>query len=458
MTFGSSNELGYKTKFETVRVFKAIVIFSLIMAVGLFVIIPKVTNKHTIDNTFNHALTIVDQMNITRNYLKYSVSNEKELNDELNKLSSEYFKATNIKVEFFGLDSVIDSDIFMFINANPTKVYKKIITDKEPRLIIAKQQNKYNVIKITLPIHNELDTSHKLTTYILIFILTNIIGLIVYYLYIFKRYEDRYDEYSHELKQKIIDEIAKNVKKEKQLAQTAKSAAMGEMMAAIIHQWKQPINAISVANSSLELEAEFDTLTADATLKHTAEINTQLMHMTETMDSFRNFFKPSQMVEFSIYDTVKKAQKLVGKILAEHITINVKVEKDVITSGFPNEFIQVLINILNNARDVILDKRPANNGVDITIFEEDGKAVLTICDYAGGVPPHIIDKIFEPYITTKSDNKGTGIGLDMSKTIIEKSDGQIYAFNKEYEINKEKIRGACFKIVMPLKEESSQIT
>jgi signal transduction histidine kinase len=450
----NESEFDYNTKFDTMRVIKGVIMLSLTMLLGLFFIIPKVTNKHTIESANKHAINIAEQMSINKKIFKSTLNDEEKLNIALTKLTKNYYDKSDVKVSFLDKSTLEDKDILNYFDNQSSKIYKQIIlTGNQSSLLIIKKENSHNFIRVIMPIDEELKSGEQLTKYILMFIFINIIGLIIYYLYIFHKYEEKTSCEHHDLKQKIIDEIAKNVKKEKQLAQSSKSASMGEMMAAIIHQWKQPINAISVSVSSIELDAELGVLDEEQLLKNTASITGQLNHMLDTMDSFRNFFKPEKRTIFDVFETLAKVKKLVGHILREHVTINInadeKAKNDIKALGYPNELVQVVINILNNARDVIIERKPKYDDVDINIYEENGNAIIKINDYAGGIPRNIIKDIFEPYVTTKSDSKGTGIGLDMSKTIIEKAGGNIEATNETYKKEDEEIVGACFKITLP---------
>ena len=454
----NDNEFDYNTKFDTMRVIKGVIILSLVMLLGLFFIIPKITNKHIIDSATKHAINTATQMSINKRIFETTIKDKNKFKKAINELTKSYYLKTDIKVSFLDEKELENKEARSFFDNQSAAIFQQILKiGKKNFLLIIKQRNHNNYVKVVIPIDDELISGDKLTKYILIFIFINIIGLIVYYLYIFHRYEEKTSLEHHDLKQKIIDEIAKNVKKEKQLAQSSKSASMGEMMAAIIHQWKQPINAISVSVSSIELDAELGVLEEEQLLKNTASITGQLSHMLDTMDSFRNFFKPEKRTDFNVYETLAKVKKLVGHILREHVTININLDEksdDTINAlGYPNELVQVVINILNNARDVIIERKPKYDDVDINIYQDSQKAIIKINDYAGGIPRNIIKDIFEPYVTTKSDSKGTGIGLDMSKTIIEKAGGTITATNENYLKDDEDIIGACFTISLPQNHE-----
>jgi C4-dicarboxylate-specific signal transduction histidine kinase len=255
-----------------------------------------------------------------------------------------------------------------------------------------------------------------------------------------------------DLENRVKEEVGKNIQQEKLLIQQARTSAMGEMMAAIIHQWKQPLSVINAVNNELTFKMRLDMLDNDTINDVTETISGQVKHMSDTMNDFRNFFKPTQKQKFLIQTCVNNVIALIGGLFnSKGININLDVKEDNIASnGYPNELTQVIINILNNARDIIEEKKPTIKNVDIVVSEHDDMAIVTITDYAGGIPEHIIDKVFDPYVTTKSEDKGTGIGLDMSKTIINKAGGIIRAENVSKDIDGTSYTGAKFTIELPL--------
>lgn len=277
-----------------------------------------------------------------------------------------------------------------------------------------------------------------------------------------KHLEEKVNEKTKELKnineqleQKVQVELSKNRQKEALLMQQSKMASVGEMISSIIHQWKQPLGIISVASSGMKLQIEMDDINKDEFIESTQNISEQIKHMTQTMDDFQNFFKQTPKKEYEVSDIARDAVILVNDIFkSKGIEINLKTEKEAVVYGYPNELIQVILNILNNARDIILEKNPDIYKIDIEIFQDDKNVFISIKDYAGGIPKDIIDRIFEPYFTTKPEDKGTGIGLYMSKTIIEKAKGTLSASNVETDIEGRLYHGAQFTINLPLKLKS----
>ena len=163
--------------------------------------------------------------------------------------------------------------------------------------------------------------------------------------------------------------------------------------------------------------------------------------MSQTIDDFRNFLRPDREIkQFNLKEAVKKTLLLVGdSFKSQNIKIDTEAQEDLIVTGYQNEYCQVLLNILNNAMDTLIERKIVSPRIEINLFREGHRHVATISDNAGGIPDAIIDRIFEPYFTTKDADKGTGIGLYMSKTIIEnRMNGKISVRNTD--------RGAEFRI------------
>lgn len=220
----------------------------------------------------------------------------------------------------------------------------------------------------------------------------------------------------HEVKRQL-NEIRQ---KEELLVQQSKMAQMGEMLSAIAHQWRQPLNALALLVQDVKEAWEYKSLDDEYIAIFMSKSMKQIEHMSHTIDEFRQFFKPSkEQKQFSIRETIEKTFHLVEKQFLQkgiHVTIN---EDNFTLFAYEGEVGHVILNILNNAKDQILSLPHHHNTViEITINASD-KSVM-IADHAGGIPENIIERIFEPYFTTKDEGKGTGIGLYMSKMIIER--------------------------------------
>ena len=211
--------------------------------------------------------------------------------------------------------------------------------------------------------------------------------------------------------------------KERLLMHQSRLAAMGEMIGNIAHQWRQPLNALGLIVQGLSLEYEMGDFNKELLDDSTNKAMQVITHMSRTIDDFRNFFLPDkEKVTFVAKEVVMKAVSLVdASFRDQQIGIVIDLEEDSKIFGYPNEYSQVLLNILMNARDAFLERKPNAPQVRIRLFRENNRAVLTVNDNAGGIASNNIDKIFDPYFTTKGPDKGTGIGLFMAKTIIEKN-------------------------------------
>ncbi len=219
----------------------------------------------------------------------------------------------------------------------------------------------------------------------------------------------------------VLRDISERKVKDELLIQQSRQAAMGEMIGNIAHQWRQPLNALGLVLQNLNFEYQMGTLNDDFMQRSVDKGQKLTQTMSKTIDDFRNFFKPNKLKEhFKISDVINSTIDLIGASYENNsIKIILNLDKEIEFHGYPSEFSQVILNILNNAKDVLIEKSIGTREVKISTFQKDSNIVIHISDNAGGVRANIIEKIFEPYFTTKEEGKGTGIGLYMSKTIIE---------------------------------------
>jgi signal transduction histidine kinase len=218
---------------------------------------------------------------------------------------------------------------------------------------------------------------------------------------------------------------------------------MGEMIGNIAHQWRQPLNALAGLLVNIQQAYQYNELTADYLDDCVKNGGRLIQKMSSTINDFRNFFIPDKQAElFSAHEQINIAVSLVEAAFAMHnISITREVDNDLMLTGLPNEYSQVLLNLLSNAKDAINGCDGLEGKVTIRLYEHDGCGCVAIGDNGGGINPEVIGRIFEPYFTTKK--LGTGIGLYMSKMIIEQSmHGTITAENID--------GGAEFVIVIPL--------
>jgi signal transduction histidine kinase len=209
--------------------------------------------------------------------------------------------------------------------------------------------------------------------------------------------------------------------RENMLLHQSRLAAMGEMISNIAHQWRQPLNVLALIAQELPVTARTGALSGEELQDKVHKMMDVIVHMSKTIDDFRNFFGPGTVkVEFPVRETIDRTLSLLeGALKQRQIKVEVIEESSPIVRGCPNELAQVLINIIMNAKDAFVAKEVPEPAITIRIGNAGGRAFVTIADNAGGVPDDIIGRIFEPYFTTKGPDKGTGIGLYMSKMIIE---------------------------------------
>jgi len=212
---------------------------------------------------------------------------------------------------------------------------------------------------------------------------------------------------------------------EQLMKQQAKMAVMGEMIGNIAHQWRQPLNALSALNVGLGLKYKTGNLNDEEMQKFKKKSNDIIQNMSETIDDFKNFFQPNKVKDvFYVNKAIEGAIGFISDVYSEHkIKISHCTNMDIEINSYKNELMQVLLNIFNNSKDAFLEKGIKNPSVVITTVQSKEEVIISIQDNAGGIESDVLERIFEPYFTTKFQSQGTGIGLYMSKMIIEKSMG-----------------------------------
>ena len=269
--------------------------------------------------------------------------------------------------------------------------------------------------------------------------------------YISRKLEKRFYKY----KQQVLSHIKKNREKDTMLAQQAKMAAMGEMLENIAHQWRQPLSSISTISTGIKIQYEYAEVNKEEVIKSMNTIATTTKYLSQTIDDFRDYFNPQKV---PTYFNLKNIFEKVSDLLEPQLHLkNIQLIKDiddVYIFGMENEFLQVIINLLNNSKDEFEKKEFEKKYIFIDTKVEEDEITVIIKDNAGGIDEKIIDKIFEPYFTTKIKSKGTGIGLYMSKQIIEKHmKGLIRVSNENYIYKEKNYRGATFFITFAQKKK-----
>ncbi len=252
-----------------------------------------------------------------------------------------------------------------------------------------------------------------------------------------------------ELEKMFKKEMDENKKKEALMIYQSRYAAMGEMVGNIAHQWRQPLSSLSLIISNIEdsfFYGDVDKEDVETLFKKSRML---INKMSETIDDFRYFFKPkTDKEEFSVKNIITSTVELFSERMQHNgIVCSITSEEDIKIWGYPNQLSQVVLNFLNNSVDALLENRESERRIGILISEEENKTIIEVNDNGGGIPEEMMEKIFEPYYSTKDEKNGTGIGLYMSQMIIEKNfGGTIHVSNKN--------GGACMKIIIPMGGEN----
>ena len=250
---------------------------------------------------------------------------------------------------------------------------------------------------------------------------------------------------NNNLEAEIASQVEENRSKDQMMYQQARLASMGEMIGNIAHQWRQPLNILALVMQDLYISGQLGNLTDEKLETEYEKANNVLQYMSQTIDDFRNFFKhEGENANFSLKSTIESVYSLVSpNFKHNHVAFHMDMQEEIEVVGNKNEFIQVIINILNNAQDAIKTNNTKGGEVHVAIMKLKDKARIVISDNGGGMSKSIIDKIFDPYFTTKHQTQGTGLGLYMSKQIIETSmTGHLMAENIT--------NGARFIIELPI--------
>lgn len=253
---------------------------------------------------------------------------------------------------------------------------------------------------------------------------------------------------------KDITDTKRLEESEQLLEKQSRLAALGEMIGNISHQWKQPLSVINSLVTSLEVQKQMNKLD-DATLAEKVNsVQSQIEYLSQTIDDFKNFIKNDRKNNFfEVKDMLRKTLSLVKAVTdSAYIKVIVGLNDNSSCSGYESEILQVFINIINNAKDAIKEKVKDTDKRLITIdsMKKNNMVSIHIKDSAGGIPENIIEQVFDPYFTTKNDNEGTGLGLHMSKKIVEENGGKISVINDIFTVDNEFYSGAHFKIDLPI--------
>ncbi len=259
-------------------------------------------------------------------------------------------------------------------------------------------------------------------------------------------YQDNETKYivSFENITKLENELERNSEKDKQLLEQSRLAQMGEMISMIAHQWRQPLAAISSASGAINLKVKRDKLSKELAIELSSKISSYSQHLSTTINDFREFFKTNKEKKITTLEEISECvlNIIEDTIKAQNITIIKDFQSNVQVKTFPNELKQVILNLIKNSEDVLLENKIIKPFIKIHTYETDKDIYLELSDNGGGISPDIINNIFDPYFSTKIQKDGTGLGLYMSKTIIqEHCSGLLEVENRD--------SGALFRITLP---------
>jgi two-component system, NtrC family, C4-dicarboxylate transport sensor histidine kinase DctB len=220
------------------------------------------------------------------------------------------------------------------------------------------------------------------------------------------------------LKNEVAQEKNKNKATEKLLISQSRMAIMGEMIGMIAHQWRQPITIIGMITNNTIIDLQIDEFDKERCLEDLHLIDKQVHYLSRTIDDFRNFTRPNKLPQKVTFQEIShELIMILGKNFDDLIFES---DTDIAIVTYKNELLQVFLNILSNAKDAFIDRKTKNPKILFQLKQEGDHAVFSIQDNGGGIPSNIIDRIFEPYFSTKSEKNGTGLGLYMSAIIVEK--------------------------------------
>jgi len=329
-------------------------------------------------------------------------------------------------LDLFYPDPLIQKRIFDAFNDNSENIYKEWMPmTKDGRQIITKWAN------IRLPNNELLHIGYDITQQ-----RNNELSL--------QEAKQQLEELNSSLEKRIENEIQKNTKQQIMLMHQSKLAQMGEMIENIAHQWRQPLAQINSSVLLIDVVLNKNKFKNQIVENKLTEIESLTAYMSKTIDDFKNFFSPNKQTSiFKIETAVQKAIDIVkGLIHLHHIQVIVDIEEDLEINSHLEELQQVILTILNNSIDALLIMKISSPKININAFNQDDNIVIDIEDNALGVDVDLLDKIFEPYFTTKRKLQGTGLGLYMAKMIIE--NGLLGTLSVENKLN-----GACFTIKIP---------
>jgi C4-dicarboxylate-specific signal transduction histidine kinase len=259
-------------------------------------------------------------------------------------------------------------------------------------------------------------------------------------------------ELNESLEYRIKEEVENNRVKDRQLIQQSRLAQMGEIISMIAHQWRQPLTAISASSAFLEVKSRQQQVDPQIVMKKAREISSISNHLSKTIDDFRDFFKPDNKKEITSFDEIMESVQRITEASLEYRNIQLEMTLQCHDRfmTYANKVKQVVLNLIQNAEDALIDREVAEPHISIRTYKKDRACILEVEDNAGGISEVVMEKIFDPYFSTKKKKEATGLGLYMSKVIIEEHcGGELKVKNLE--------KGACFTIILYMDEGSEEL-
>jgi len=491
-------------------VYGPIVFIPTVIAILTYSIITNNQEIHIQDLEKLKATYIKEQKSFTINRVEevsqyiHSLANKKDALAHINNYrygETGYIFALNIQGDLLGhgtLPFIIGKNMLDLEDVNGVKLTKKIIhnaitnslelvqymwlnpktNQNEVKYTYAKYIPKYDMIIASgvytrdintivkersqnLNNKNDIHIRNILTISIIVIILSTIVSVILSNLIkkIFKRYNHLIDnknknlkELNNSLEHKIKEEVQISHEKDSVIFEQSKLASMGNMIGNIAHQWRQPLSVISTASTGMIVKTQYNMLNDDELIKNCELINQNAQYLSQTIEDFKNYIKNDRvLVKFNLENNIQNLLSLVSASLQTHqINIILNLDKNIVLNGYPNELIQCMMNIINNAKDALLNIKDTRY-IFIQCKQVDDTVEIIFKDNAQGIPKNVITQIFEPYFTTKHKSQGTGLGLSMTYNIITQGmKGAIEVKNATFLYQDIKLTGAEFKITLPL--------
>ena len=414
-----------------------------------------------------HSYKVTSNFFIDKDVVGQKVFNSEKSNYSQSPYDKYLVQNSIIKLQNIDISKIKLSDKFI------TQVYAGLKAEKPFSMLF---NNNINKIITYIPLQNPINKKmvailsvkttedfiqRKETNSRLIFLLSIII-ISIALLFIYKQLQ-----YQHKLNEDIDDktkELELEILKIKELEdeklnqqgimlKREKMAALGDMIGNIAHQWRQPLSVISTGVTGMQMQKEYNSL-SDEQFNNTCDaINENAQYLSKTIDDFSDFIKGDRVTKiFILSDEINSFLHLIeGATKNNYINIILDIEEEIKIDGYQNELTQCLINIFNNAKDAFENTDDIDKLIFLSTSIKDSKAIISIKDNAGGIPEDIINKVFEPYFTTKHKSQGTGIGLHMTyNLIVDGMKGSIVVNNDTYTYDSKQYTGAEFLIILPL--------